>query len=338
MTGQISPEEASILNKWRLEAEANDRFLQEIELLWSSSLDYEPKPSLDAFKAKQAFFEAISDTPKETTVYSLSNEKTGRQRSIYSWVSVAAAIFVLVGAFFIYRNNYYNPVPDFMQTGEPLVSIDKKQLDKLVELPDGSVLWLKPGSHFRYEKDFNKTDRTVYLHGEMFIHVARNPEKPFLIRMEQNSVRVLGTSFYIKSNEEDWVEVQVEEGLVEFTDQKKQIRQISAGNSAVYMKSSASFVQDDSEQEPLKTEWRKNYLVFEDVSLVNVFNRLKIFYGVDFKLDCPAIEELAGFTSLVQRNEKPELKVFLQAIEKVYGIQIEPLDEKSYLVTGEPCY
>jgi len=223
-----------------------------------------------------------------------------------------------------------------MKTTEALVKLDKKASDGAISLSDGTKLWLKPGSHFRYESDFNVEDRVVYLHGEMFIHVAPNQAKPFVINMEKNSLRVLGTSFYIKSDKSEKLELKVEEGMVEISGNKDAKEILKAGEEIRYDKVNDTF-EANSDQNPLVSNWRKNYLVFENVPLMNVFDKLSIFYGVQFSINCPAIQSMDGFTSLVQQDDNPKLHSFIRTLEKVYGIEVDEIGPKEFKVHGDLC-
>ena len=68
-----------------------------------------------------------------------------------------------------------------------------------LQLADGSVVWLNAGSRLRYPAAFARPQREVFLEGEAFFEVARDPKKPFLIHAGQSTTRVLGTSFSVRS-------------------------------------------------------------------------------------------------------------------------------------------
>lgn len=67
-----------------------------------------------------------------------------------------------------------------------------------VELADGSVVTLAPGSRMSVQDDFNADTRTVRLHGTAFFDV--NPsDTPFVIKTADATTTVLGTSFEVSS-------------------------------------------------------------------------------------------------------------------------------------------
>jgi ferric-dicitrate binding protein FerR (iron transport regulator) len=69
----------------------------------------------------------------------------------------------------------------------------------LVNLPDGSSVLLSKGSSIRFGKEMNEAERDVFLDGEGFFEVVKNPAKPFLVHTDKLTTRVLGTSFRVKS-------------------------------------------------------------------------------------------------------------------------------------------
>jgi ferric-dicitrate binding protein FerR (iron transport regulator) len=82
-------------------------------------------------------------------------------------------------------------------------------------LPDGSIVWLSSRAELTLAGGFNGTERTVFLKGEAFFKVAKNPRKPFAVHTGPVVARVLGTSFNVKTYATGRrVEVSVTEGKV----------------------------------------------------------------------------------------------------------------------------
>ena len=89
-------------------------------------------------------------------------------------------------------------------------------------LPDGTKVKLNHGSKLTYPEQFTGTTREVSLSGEAFFNVTHNAEKPFIIKINGASVKVLGTSFNVFAyNNKPIVEVIVKTGRVELNDDVK---------------------------------------------------------------------------------------------------------------------
>ncbi|AYQ32225.1 FecR family protein [Runella sp. SP2] len=138
------------------------------------------------------------------------------------WKQAAAAVVVLgvLGAFYtVYQSKISSTVVYEVrksQLGTQLVEvINDDKVEKLVSLPDGSQVRLSPLSRLSYPKTFTSTVREVYLSGEGFFNVTKNPQKPFLVYANELVTKVLGTSFLIRAfDKADKVEVIVKTGKV----------------------------------------------------------------------------------------------------------------------------
>lgn len=108
--------------------------------------------------------------------------------------SKVAAIALLIFTTSIAGYYIYNDVAEsnqemaLCQMEVPLGSQTK------VILPDSSVVCLNSGSVLKYDPAFlRKKSREVYLIGEGYFEVQKNPEKPFIVHADDINVKVLGT-------------------------------------------------------------------------------------------------------------------------------------------------
>ena len=67
-----------------------------------------------------------------------------------------------------------------------------------VNMEDGSMVTLQPGSTINFPQHFHSDKREIYLAGEAFFKVSKNPGRPFLVYYNNLVTHVLGTSFNIK--------------------------------------------------------------------------------------------------------------------------------------------
>jgi transmembrane sensor len=83
-------------------------------------------------------------------------------------------------------------------------------------LADGTKVRLNAASKISYLKAFDQRDtREVYLEGEAFFEVAHRDHKPFIVHTSSIRIKVLGTSFNVKSYaEEETVETTLVQGKV----------------------------------------------------------------------------------------------------------------------------
>ncbi|MCD7970288.1 MAG: FecR domain-containing protein [Alistipes sp.] len=66
-------------------------------------------------------------------------------------------------------------------------------------LSDGTNLWVNSGSEVGFESVFNGPQRRIEVSGEVYIEVAHDPARPFIVTASDMQVEVLGTSFGLSS-------------------------------------------------------------------------------------------------------------------------------------------
>ncbi len=98
-------------------------------------------------------------------------------------------------------------------------------------LPDGTTVWLNAGSKLYYSGDLSGPTREVKLEGEAFFDVVKQPDHPFIVHTSGIDIKVLGTSFNVKSYPEDkTVETTLYRGLV------KVFRETESEGSAIELR------------------------------------------------------------------------------------------------------
>lgn len=139
------------------------------------------------------------------------------------WFKTVAAVLI----FGLILNFFYNKPSFLMNDPKVYNELLKENAEGLVEqtnnsdksqiitLSDGSSVLLQPNSKLSYPKAFIGNERKVYLSGEAFFEISKNPKKPFLVFANEIITKVVGTSFRIKAYEnQPNVEIVVRTGKV----------------------------------------------------------------------------------------------------------------------------
>ncbi|GAB4023431.1 FecR family protein [Spirosoma koreense] len=121
---------------------------------------------------------------------------------------MAASVLVVLGLFGWYLTHRTTTDQDVTynelvaQVESPLAEV-KNTTDKpmVVNLPDRSLILLYPKSRVSYPKQFLGVKREVYVTGEAFFDVTKNPSRPFYVYANSLITKVLGTSFTVQTNE-----------------------------------------------------------------------------------------------------------------------------------------
>ncbi len=138
-------------------------------------------------------------------------------KKIPAWklaLRIAAAIITLGG---ISMGVYALISTSSSQDKNLVQKTNAKGVKSTIALADGSKVWLNADSKLQYPASFTGNTREVYLNGEAFFDIEKNPSKPFIIHLANGTIRVLGTSFNIKAyDDEPVVETSVATGKVAF--------------------------------------------------------------------------------------------------------------------------
>lgn len=169
--------------------------------IWYDSIDYDQKNS------------ALDTDPNlEREIWDRIGEKrqdrpgTGKHRSLwqpaYRFRVAAAAVLLLVGAFLIYNYRSADKPVIAGISAEAAARLNQVTNDRdssmTIALSDGSKCRLAAGSSLFYPSAFGDSLRVVYLKGEGYFEVEKNPRRPFLVYSDNIVTRVVGTSFTVK--------------------------------------------------------------------------------------------------------------------------------------------
>lgn len=194
---------------------------------------------------------------------------------------------------------------------------DNNSLSEVV-LNDGTKVTLYSNSKIIYPKEFNSNVRSVKLEGEAFFDVTKNPDKPFVIEVQNTEVKVLGTSFNINANLPDnKVEVFVETGMVQVTRKngKEESAIILPGDIATVTRNSLK--QNKNNDENI-ISWKTKQILFKEESLENVIIVLNKVYKAN--ITCNDSELLNLRLNSTFRNQ--ELKSVLSVISLALDVKI----------------
>lgn len=204
-----------------------------------------------------------------------------------SWIYRVAAIFVLLVATTVTIWQFSTNQQKFQE----FATSEYDYSDPEIQLPDGSKVMLNHGSKLTYPENFSGDTREVTLSGEAFFDVARNPEKPFIIKTNGASVKVLGTTFNVYAyNESSTIEVIVKTGKVELheqdllkkTDAEKVL--LLPGEKGTFNKLNRSIAKETTFN-PNNLSWYTHEIEFKYTRLSDVIQTLQRAYNLKITVD-----------------------------------------------------
>ena len=204
-----------------------------------------------------------------------------RQDSWWQPGKVAAVIiFILLGsAVFIKWDEFFVQPEVTVEQLTPVIKKTEKGQKRTIKLPDGSQVTLNSSSLLTVSPDFmNGETRTVSLQGEAFFEIEKNPERPFLVKADELTTRVLGTSFNINAYQTEEIKVAVRTGKVQVSSPELSL-DLVPDEMAVYKQQEGIL---KSKFDPmLAFGWKDGYLVFEKADFQTLINKLELWYGVN---------------------------------------------------------
>ena len=201
---------------------------------------------------------------------------------IQTFTRIAAMVVIVAGLGWLF---FEVAVPEKITVAS---ASDQKNVE--VMLSDGSLVYLNRNSSLTYPKHFRNRSRQVSLEGEAFFDIARDAARPFVIDAGKATVRVLGTSFnVITNNGNNEVEVFVSSGKVMVTS-------ADGSGSETLEPDYVGRVSDKEISQERNTNinylsWHTNMLVFDGERLEKVFIDMKRTFDIDITAADPAIND-----------------------------------------------
>jgi len=294
---QLSEPELSELLKWINASDANKSYFNEIQDIWKTSIysDY----SFDSLSAYQRFKKWVF----------LNHKKKPASFSIaIRWAAAIGLLIFSLGALSFYFLNNWKQKSDNNQYTLYVPYGAKMRM----ELPDKSVVWLNAGSTLRYAQNFGKANRQLFLEGEAYFDVTKNPALPFVVNTEQLSVKVLGTKFDVEAYTEDkQLNVTLLRGSVHITTayQPNQTLTLAPNQRAVIDKTNHNVEVKEVNGE-LSMKWTQGQIVFDEELFGEIICQLEREFNVTIDVKRPELNNLHFYGNFR----------YAQSIEEIFDI------------------
>jgi transmembrane sensor len=258
------------------------------------------------------------------------------------WFRIAASFTVVM--FFAWLAKSRLPESNLANFGEKenlatdsgllIEKINTTKATLLVSLEDGSKVTLAPESRIRYARKFVGGKREVYLAGEAFFDISKDPARPFFVYANELVTKVLGTSFTIKAYKTSKeVTVEVKTGRVSvFTQLDPDVEEkinnrelegvvLSPNQKIIYARDQIRMVKTLVEKpEIIISKAKAPQFIFEDVPVSEVFDSIGKAYGIDILYDEELLKGCPLTAILENQTLHEKLTIICKAIEANYEI------------------
>ncbi len=317
--------------EWTLENLERAKLVEDARLLLLAMKVPDSKlSSHDVHEALKKTWQKI----EQGELLSLNTSKIKKLKTQRYWISgIAAAILIGIFSTWFFKSDIlpqdnavtYKELVE--ENNEGLVEqTNNTEKSQIVTLSDGSSVLLQPNSKLSYPKIFTGNERKVYLSGEGFFEISKNPKKPFFVYANEIVTRVVGTSFRIKAfPDQQNVEVLVRTGKVRVksndlvhSDKTEEI--VLLPNQAL------RFVRKDFvfnkitniTEDPILVNSVRNIeqlsFEFNDIPVAQILETIEQAYLVDIDYPKDKLKECRLTTSLSDQPLAEKLKIICKSI------------------------
>lgn len=170
-----------------------------------------------------------------------------------------------------------------LEEGEREIKYNKVEIPRggeyQIVLGDGTRVYLNAQTELRFPESFASSEqRLVYLSGEAYFEVTKDPSKPFIVQCKDYAVKVLGTSFNVNSYEGDETsKTTLATGKVEIDMDGKQTI-LNPGQQAIIKNGEVNVKEVDVE---VYTTWMFDNFRFQSESIQEIMTKLSSWYAID---------------------------------------------------------
>jgi transmembrane sensor len=298
--------ERALLLKLIEEGAIEEKFKDRIAATLEEELHKGEQPDeLTRQKGEELFKLILQDATPEESATAFESDLVENKPNPYTTIIRYAATFLILciaGLILILREpsrQDISIVPKENEKESFTIVLAKNSIQK-IQLHDGSMITLQPGSEVRYPTKFGDT-REVYLSGDAFFDVAKDPRRPFLVYANEITTKVLGTSFRIRANrDEKEIIVAVKTGKVSVRASQEKSIASAATNPEITLTPNQQAVYKRNEQVVVKEIVKEPEVIvsqptaknsYVNASVIGILKTLSDSYGLKIKYESEALSD-----------------------------------------------
>lgn len=248
-----------------------------------------------------------------------------KSRRLYWQVAAALIPLILVAGLTIRLNSQVNL---FNKTVYSEVYVPKGKQEHII-FQDGSEAYLNSDTRLRYPRKFGLSKREIFLQGEGYFNIATNKRRPFIVRVNNTDVTVLGTSFNVHAYKEDnEMKILLDKGNIVFNTPQNSYR-ILPGQQAVYDFLTGKCIIDYVDKPYEVSVWKDNVVLFRDTPLADVIKTLNRRYNVEFVVQNP---EALTYSYTLTTNQT-SLENIIRELEKIAPVKFTVKKDSSIIIS-----
>lgn len=318
LAGDASVKELGEVNDWLSKSPAHQAELRAYSLIWThSGKGLVQQEIVDTDKAWEKLSRGMK-TGSRSEPRIAPVERVMPLRRFNYWNAAAVVLIALSVGWMLFRPT---PAPQRL-------TFTSDNSTREVDLPDGSKVFLNHHASVSFDADFAGEERSLVLIGEAFFKVTPDATRPFVVTAGGVDVRVLGTSFNVKSGQSEPVRVDVQEGRVEVSKAEQKVI-LGKGQSAKVVNNTV-LQTTDYDQNALG--YHTGIYDFEGSTLKEVVRVLSEGYHTPVELSSKGIAD-CHYTA---RFEKKSLESVLEIVAESLQLKVNK-EGGRYVLVGDNC-
>ncbi len=154
-----------------------------------------------------------------------------------------------------------------------------------LNLPDGTKVWLNSGSALEFPTQFTEKSREIHLlSGEIYLEVAPDKKKSFIVHTSDFCVKVYGTKFDVSMYNDSPHYVVLVEGSVGLKSTTKSTEIKLSPNEQVIYDENGMFNKREVDATEF-VSWKNGYLSFDKTPMTEVLKQIGRYYNLSFNFD-----------------------------------------------------
>lgn len=298
LLNETSSDEKELVEKWIVESAENEKEYADFKLILESS---------EAFALKNEVNEEEAWARFQQRVQSGETSNFERKSDRFQWLKVAAILVLVSVGLWLSYITIINPKG--LNSTIVVQTLNEIRIDTL---PDGSIVTLNKNSQLSYPKRFSGNNRTISLDGgEAFFNITPDPSKPFIVNINDVQVKVVGTSFNIRTGN-DHTELIVETGIVEVS--KKDIIIRLKRNEMVDIDKSDDSFEKRVNTDQLYKYYRNKEFVADDTPLWRLVEVLNEAYDAQIIIEGNGLKNILLNTTFKDKSLSAIVDIICQTL------------------------
>lgn len=247
-----------------------------------------------------------------------------KKASVRRYAVAASLFFVVLIAGLVYKVYSPQAIDDTYKVIYSQSFVTHKKSSEEIRLPDGTKIKLNAGSiaTLEYTSKIRKLELAA---GEVYVEVAHETDRPFVVATGDRFIRAIGTAFNVEIMESQDVALIVVDGRVvigsvdeqrNYLSGNTQTTVIAFGQQAILSKGKDIILAMSKSEIEQALAWKKDALVFDGQTLEQVLIELNRYTEQRIELENQDLADVK-ITGYFKVNN---IEAFFSAIENNFGI------------------